>query len=699
MQRRTLLAAASALPLMHAATENPFFETWNTPFGVPPFSRITPGHFLPAFAEGMKRQLAEIEAITANPAAPDFQNTVEALERSGEFLRRVSDVFSNWNGSDTNPELQAIARQTAPLQARHRSAIMLNPTLFGRIDAVFAKRSELGLGAEALRLLEQTHKRFVRAGAKLDVKAKKRLAEIDQTLASRTNQFGQNLLADTAAFELVLERPEELAGLPESVRTAAAETAKERGKAGKWVITLQRSSIEPFLQLSTQRALRQKAFAAWAARGDNENQYDNKALIREIVQLRMERAQLLGYTNYAQYAIDDKMAKTPEAAQGLLLQLWKPSLDRAKQEAALLQAALAKDHPGAKLEPWDWRYYAEKVRLAQYQIDQEQIKPYFSLDRMLEAVFWVAGQLFGLQFTERPDLPRYHPDVRSWEVKRADGKLVGVFYGDYFARPSKRSGAWMSSFRQQQRLSGEVVPIIVNNLNYNKPPKGQPALLSYDDATTLFHEFGHGLHGLLSNVTYPSLAGTAVPGDFVELPSQIYEHWLAEKQVLEKFARHYQTGEPIPAALLAKLKAAANFNQGFENVEFLASGLVDMEWHKLSKQTVIDVREMEAAWLKQYGMPREIIMRHRSTHFSHVFGSPTGYAAGYYSYKWSAVLDNDGYAAFTEAGNPFDAEVAKRLYQYIYSTGGTKDPMELYEQFRGRKPTTDALMRSLGFQH
>ncbi len=703
MHRRTFvnLSAAAAtgtvtLPV-EGQTTNPLLEKWTTPFELPPFDRIKPEHFLPAYQKAIQEELAEVGAIAAAGSQPSFDNTIAALEKSGATMQRVSAVFSNLNQSNTNPELQAVARQTAPLLAKHRSAIYLNPGLFKRVEAVHAKRAESGLNAEQLRLVERYYKQFVRAGAQLDAAKKARLAEIDQTMASRTTQFAQNLLADTAAYELVLEKEEDLAGLPESVRTTAAETGKQRGKPGKWVFTLQRSSIEPFLQLSTRRDLREKAFKAWAARGDNENQYDNKALIREIVLLRLEKAQLLGHQTFAQYSLDDTMAKTPAAAKGLMEQLWKPAISTAQRETAELQAAMTADKQPGKLEAWDWRFYSEKVRLAKYNLDEEQLKPYFPLDRMIEASFWVAGKLFGLNFTERTDLPKYHPDVRTWEVKRADGSHVGIFYGDYYARPTKASGAWASSFRRQQRLIGNIAPVGVNNLNFNKPPAGQPALLSYDDATTLFHEFGHGLHGLLSNATYPSLAGTAVPRDFVEMPSQLYEHWMAENQVLEKFARHYKTGEVIPKEMLAKLKEARNFNQGFSMVEYLASALVDLEWHQIDKAQTIDVREMEAAWLKKYGMPREIIMRHRSPHFSHIFGSPTGYAAGYYSYRWSAVLDNDGFEAFTEKGDPFDPETAKRLYTYIYSAGGTEDPMELYKKFRGRTPTTDALMRSLGF--
>jgi peptidyl-dipeptidase Dcp len=688
---------AMSLALATAAfAQNPLLDDWKTPFQLPPFDQIQPSHFMPAFREGMKQQLAEIVAITASSDAPTFANTIEAFEKTGDLLGRTGRVFFNLNSSHTNPQIQAVAREYAPLRAKHQNEIYLNPALFARVDAVYRQRAKLSLTPDQLRLLEKTHERFLRAGAQLDDAKKKRMSEIDQALASKTTQFAQNLLADTAAFELVLDSEADLAGLPDSYRAVAAETARQRGKAGKWVITLQRPSIEPFLQMSTRRDLREKAFRAFIARGDNENQFDNKALIRDTVLLRLERAQLLGSKTYADFALAETMAKTPANARGLMMKLWTPSVETALREAAELEKELRADRVTGPLEPWDWRFYAEKVRLKKFSLNEEQIKPYFPLDRMIEAAFWTANQLFGLTFTERTDLPKYHPDLRTWEVKDAKGNHVGIFYGDYYARTSKNSGAWMSSFRSQRRFPDTSAPVVINNLNYGKPPAGQPTLLSFDDANTLFHEFGHGLHGLLSNVRYESQSGTSVPRDFVELPSQIFEHWFREKVVLQKFAKHHQTGETIPAALLDKIRDARNFNQGFEMVEYLASAVIDLDWHSIDKPRVIDVREQEAEWLKQLGMPRQITMRHRSPHFAHIFSG--GYAAGYYSYRWSAVLDNDGFEAFTEKGNPFDSEVARKLYTYIYSAGGTADPAELYQRFRGRDPNTDALMRSLGFQ-
>ncbi len=699
MERRTFLAASGILVTTASAQgidTNPLLQEWKTPYGMPPFDRFRPEHFLPAFQESMKREVAEVETIANSSAAPTFANTIEALEKTGEPLDRVSSVFGNLTSSHTNKALQAVELEVAPLRAKQRSTILMNPKLFARIDTIFAKRDTLGLTPEQTRLVERYHTRFLRAGAKLDEAKKKRLAEIEEKLATLSAKFGQNLLAEESSYELVLDKESDLAGLPESFRKSAAETAKERGKPGKWVITLQRPSVQPFLELSSRRDLREQAFKAWAARGDNENQFDNKPVIREMVLLRIEKSKLLDQPTFAHYQLADTMAKTPDAVQGLLKQVWTPAVATAKVEASELQKAMNADGVSGPLQPWDWRYYAEKVRLAKYDLNEEQIKPYFPLDRMIEATQYVAGELFGLKFAERTDLPEYDPDVRSWEVRNAAGKVIGIFQGDYYSRASKRSGAWMSTFRDQQKLGGPVIPLVLNNLNFSKPPAGEVALLSYDDAETLFHEFGHALHGLLSDVTYPMLSGTAVARDFVELPSQIYEHWLGQPQVLRKFALHYKTGEAIPQALLDKVQAARNFNQGFTTVEYLASAFIDMEWHSLDKPQTIDVREMESAWLAKLGMPREIIMRHRSTHFAHIFSG--GYSAGYYSYMWSEVLDADGFEAFKEKGDPFDKELAKKLYTYIYSRGNSADPMGLYESFRGRKPDTRALMRMRGFE-
>ena len=683
VNRRVFLAASAttlaAAPSKTVKNMNPLLETWKTPFGLPPFDRIKAEHFVPAYGEAMKKALAEIDAIASNPAAPTFSNVVEALEKHGELLKRVNGVFQNLTSSHTSDALQAAEREMSPKLAAHSSAVLLNSKLFARLDKVFEQRKTLNLNPEQLRLVERYHRRFVLSGAKLAPDAKKRLAEIDELIATKTTQFTQNVLNDTKQYKLVLDKAEDRVGLPADVKE----------------ISLQRSSIEPFLRWSPRRDLREKAFRAWAKRGDNDNEFDNKALIRQILTLRLEKAKLLSYNTYADYVLDDVMAKTPAAASALMDKVWKPAVATAQRETAALTEAMRKDGITGPLEPWDWRYYSEKVRLAQYDLNEETIKPYFTLEKMIEAAFYSAKQLFGIDFVERKDLPIYEPDVRSWEVKGKDGKTIGIFYGDYYAKPNKNSGAWMNSFRDQQFFGGAVLPIVINNLNFNKPAKGEACLLSFDDAKTLFHEFGHGLHGLLSQVNYPYFSGTSVARDFVELPSQLFEYWAAEKSVLSKFAKHYKTGETIPDALIQKIEKARNFNQGFAMVEFLSSGIIDMKWHLLTEVKNLDVREQEEAWLKEIGMPREIIMRHRSPHFTHIFSND--YAAGYYSYLWAQVLDADAFEAFKEAGNPFDPATAAKLYKYIYSAGGATDPMELYKSFRGRQPDPQALMRKLGF--
>lgn len=681
LNRRVFLGAAAATLSAAPAkkTMNPLLETWKTPFGLPPFERIKPEHFAPAYDVAMKEALKNIDAIANDKAAPTFANTIEALEKHEDLLNQVNGVFQNLTSSNTSDALQAVERDIMPKLAAHSSAIVLNPKLFSRIDKVYEQRASLNLAPEQLRLLERYHRSYVLSGAKLGEAQKKRLAEIDEKLAGLTTVFTQNVLNDTKQWTMALDKPEDRAGLPADMK----------------VVTLQRSSIEPFLMLSPRRDLREKAFKAWAKRGDNDNEYDNKALIRQILALRIEKANLLGFKTYADYVLDDVMAKTPQAAMALMEKVWKPAVTTANREAAQLAEAMKKDGVTGRLEPWDWRYYSEKVRLAQYDLNEETIKPYFQLDKMIEAAFYSAKQLFGIEFVRRTDLPVYDKDVRTWEVKGKDGKTIGIFYGDYYAKPNKNSGAWMNSFREQQFFPTSTIPVVINNLNFNKPAAGEPCLLSFDDAKTLFHEFGHGLHGLLSQVKYPYMSGTNVARDFVELPSQLFEYWSAEKVVLEKFALHYKTGEPIPASLVAKIEKARNFNQGFAMVEFLSSGIVDMKWHLLTEVKNVDVREQEEAWLKEIGMPHEIIMRHRSPHFMHIFTND--YAAGYYSYLWAQVLDADAFEAFKEAGNPFDPTVAGRLYKYIYSAGGSRDPMELYEAFRGRKPDPQALMRKLGF--
>ena len=673
-----------------AMTDNPFFETWDTPFELPPFERIDPSHFPPAFDRGMAEQVAEIAAIAGSATAPDFANTIEALERSGRLLRRVSRVFHNLDSSATNEALQAIDRDYAPKLAAHQMRIALDPGLFARIDALYRERDRLVLLSEQLRVLERHHLRLVRSGARLDPNEKARMSAISQRLATLHTVFGQNVLHDEDEWRLVLEEGE-LDGLPDFARAAAATAAAERGLDGKYVITLARASVEPFLSCSARRELRQSAYEAWAARGTHSGAHDNAPLIGEIIALRAEQARLLGYESYAAYRLDDTMAKTPDAAEELLRQVWEPAKHKADEERADLAAAALADGLNQGIEPWDWRYYAEKVRQQKYALDEAAVKPYFVLDNIVEAAFDTAGRLFGLRFVERPDCKTYHPDVRAWEVRDQTGRAIGLFLHDNFARAGKRSGAWMSSYREQESLDGDILPIIVNNNNFSK---GDPTLLSFDDARTLFHEFGHGLHGLLSRVRYPSQSGTAVRRDFVEFPSQVFEHWLAVPETLRRYARHYRTGESLPEALLERLLAARNFNQGFATVEYAACALLDLDLHARPNPTGLDIARIEQEFLARIGMPPEIGLRHRPAHFQHLFAG-SGYAAGYYAYLWAEVLDADGFAAFTEADDPFDPALALRL-KAIYSAGDTEDPMTLYRAFRGRDPEIAPLLAQRG---
>jgi peptidyl-dipeptidase Dcp len=671
-------------------TDNPFFEAWTTPFGLPPFDRIRAEHFPPAFDRGMTEQSAEIAAITGATAPPSFGNTIEALERSGRQLDRVSRVFFNLDASNTNEALEAIARDYAPRLAQHRMRIALDAGLFARIADLYARRGTLALAEDQIRLLERYHLRLVRSGALLGPEQKDRMAELAERLAVLHTLFGQNVLHDERDWRLVLDKPD-LDGLPDFARIAAAQAAAERGIAGRWVVTLARSAAEPFLTFSTRRDLRRTLWEAWTARGAHAGSRDNAPLIGEIVRLRAEQARLLGYDNFAAYRLDDSMAKTAAAVERLLLQVWEPAKDKARDERTKLEAVARADGLNEAIEPWDWRYYAEKVRQAEYDLDETEVKPYFVLDNMVAAAFDAARRLFGLSFTERADVATYHPDVQVWEVRDSTGDHVGIFLHDNFARPGKQSGAWSSRYRDQETLDGAVAPIVVNNNNF---AKGAPTLLSFDDAETLFHEFGHGLHGLLSRVRYRSQSGTAVRQDFVEFPSQIFEHWMSAPETLRSYARHYQTGEPIPEALLRRLLAARTFNQGFATVEYTGSALFDLELHREARPEALDLARFEGELLDRIGMPKEIGLRHRPAHFQHLFAGG-GYAAGYYAYLWAEVLEADGFAAFTEIGDVFDPALAARLKD-IYSAGDTRDPMELYRAFRGRDPTIAALLEQRG---
>ena len=666
---------------------NPFLEDWDAPFGAPPLDRFTPGHFVPAYDRALAEHTVEIAAIAENPAAPDFDNVVLALEKSGRLLTRVDAVFGNLTASATNDALQAIELEMAPRLSAHWSAISMHPVLFARLDAVYQQRASLGLDAESLKVLERYHLDFVRAGAQLKGEARDRLAAIGQRLAVLGATFSQNVLGDEEDWTLELTEAQ-MAGVPQSIRDAAGAKAAEMKSEAPFLVTLSRSSVEPFLQYAQDRGLRETLHRAWTARGDNANDRNNRAVMTQMLALRGERAALLGYENFAQFKLADSMAGTPQKARALLEEVWEPARKRALEERDALQALVQREGGNFALAPWDWRYYAEKLRREQYDFDEAQLKPYFELSNMIEASFFVAHKLFGVSFRQRSDLPVYHSDMRAWEVLK-DDTVIGLFYGDYFARAGKAGGAWMSSFRDQERVNGDVLPIIINNCNFSK---SDPCLLSFDDCVTLFHEFGHALHGLLSQVRFPRLSGTNVARDFVELPSQLYEHWLEEPEVLTRFARHFETDEPMPGPLLDKLLKARNYGQGFATVEFLASALIDMDFHS---RDVADPMEAQAATLNRIGMPDEIVPRHAAPHFTHIFGGD-GYSAGYYAYLWSEVLDADGFKAFEEAHDPFDPATAHRLLKYVYASGGTRDFAAAYRAFRGRDPHIDALLEGRG---
>jgi peptidyl-dipeptidase Dcp len=667
---------------------NPLLGKWTAPFGAPLLDGIAPSHFAPAFERALADHRAEIAGVATDPAVPSFENTVAALERSGRLLARVSSVFYVLAGAHTSEAIQAIERDMAPKLARHWNEIHLNESLFARLDALHGKAASLGLTAEQARVLERYHALFRRAGAGLDAAAKDRLKEIGDRLATLGTGFSQNVLADEQSYTMPLGE-DDLAGLPDFVRAAARGAAEERNQKG-FVVTLSRSSVEPFLQFSARRDLREKAFGAWIARGE-QGKTDNAPIIAEMTALRDEKARLLGYPSFAHYKLDDTMARTPDAVTGLLDAVWAPARRRVGEERDALQEMAATEGGNFRLAPWDWRYYAEKLRKARFDLDESEIKPYLPLDGIIEAAFYTANRLFGLTFTPRHDVPVYHPDVRVWEVTGPGGH-VGVFFGDYFARPSKRSGAWMTGLREQEKLDGEVRPLVLNVMNFNKGAPGEPTLLSFDDARTLFHEFGHGLHGLMSDVTYPMISGTGVLHDFVELPSQLYEHWLDRPEILTRFARHYRTGEPMPKALMERLIASRTFNQGFATTEYLGSTYADLDFHLGGAK---DAAEVERATRVRMQMPDEVVMRHRPPHFQHIFAGD-GYAAGYYSYLWSEVLDADAFNAFVEAGDVFDPAVAQRLRDHVYAAGGARDPAEAYKAFRGRMPTVGALLKRRG---
>jgi peptidyl-dipeptidase Dcp len=688
------MAATAVSEVLSAVPPNPLLLRWAGPAGgIPPFDRVRVADFKPALEEAIEENLAEIEQITGNPAAPDFENTIVALERSGRTFSRVSAIYGVWSSTMSTEDFQAVERDMQPKLAAFSDKIYQNAPLFARIAAVYGGREQLTPVQQRLCWFYYTN--FVRAGAKLDSSAKRQVGEINERLAALFARFSQNLLADEAGYVLYLKSEHDLAGLPEPLRAAARSAAAARGHPEEWAILNSRSSMDPFLTYAERRDLREKVWRTYYSRGDNGNAHDNKEIITEILALRAQRAKLLGYPTHAHWRVADSMAKTPEAAMNLMMQVWPAAVAREHEEVADMQAIADREHAGIKIAGWDYRYYAEKVRKAKYDLEMNEVKPYLQLDKLREGMFWAAGELYGFTFTQVFGLPTANADVRVWEVKSAAKPLVGLWYFDPYARPGKNSGAWMSEYRGQENLDGPVAPIVSNNTNFVKDESGGPLLISWDDAVTLFHEFGHALHGLNSDVTYPSLAGTNVVRDFVEFPSQLNENWLSTPEVLSRFAVHYQTGQPIPPALVAKIKTASTFNQGFATVEYLASALVDMKLH-LAGDRPVDVDDFERTTLASLGMPPEMVMRHRTPQFAHIFSSDA-YSAGYYSYLWAEVLDHDAFEAFVEAGGPYDKSIAKRLHDDIMAVGNSVDPGQAYRNFRGSDPKIGGLLRARGF--
>lgn len=683
----------SGVAAIAPAPANPLLEVWTTPFGVPPFPAIRAEHFLPAFEEAMQRHLVEIEAIVTNPAPPTFANSVAALDDAGELLESVSSVFSNLRSAESNDALQEVARIITPKLAAHRDRILLDDRLFARVRKVWEEREKEALPAEDRRLLEETYSEFVRAGALLSPEQKERMKAINEELAALGVKFSDNVLAATNAYRLVVEHEKDLAGLPERVRAGAAAAARQAGLEGKWVFTLHWPSLWPFLEGADNRELRRQIMQAYLGRTGAGTPYDNTGVLARIAALRVEKAQLLGFATWADFQLVKSMAKTPTGVRDLLDRLWPRALAAAAREQAELEAMMVADGVPLPLESWDWRYYARRVKEAKFDFNEDELRPYFSLDNVREGAFWVANQLYGLTFTERRDLPVYHPEVRAWEVKEADGTHVGLLYLDYFPRPGKRSGAWSSTYRRQWIKNGaRVSPVVVNVGNFSRPSGEAPALLSLDEVETLFHELGHGLHQLLSNCRYRSLAGTSVPRDFVELPSQIMENWARAPEVLAHYARHWRTGAPLPAELMEKMRKAETFDQGFATTEYLAAALLDLDWHTLNTPTPVETVAFERASLSRMGLPPAIPPRYHSWYFSHIVG---GYAAGYYSYIWAEVLDADAFEAFREGGL-FHRDTALSFRKNILERGGSDDPMAMYVRFRGREPDVAPLLARRG---
>jgi peptidyl-dipeptidase Dcp len=676
-------------------SDNPFLREYTTPFQVPPFDEIADEHYLPAYEKGIAKHKQEIDEIIHNTEEPSFENTIAALDRSGEQLGKVQYVFNAILSANTNEHLQEIAQKVAPMESSHFDDINLNPDLFARVKAVYENRDKQDLTVEQKTLLDEMYKDFVRGGAELDPEKQARFREINQRLSVLSLQFGDNILSENNHYKLFIENEADLAGLPEGVIAGAAEAAKEAGQDGKWLFTTHKPSMIPFLQNAENRELREKLHKAYCLRGDNDNELDNKKILVEMSNLRLERAKLLGYATHAHYVLEKRMAKKPEDVYNLLNPIWEAALPVSKKEAAEMQSIIDREGGDFKLAHWDWWYYAEKLRKEKYDLDEEELRPYFVLENVRDGLFQVCNNLFGISFEQRKDIPKYHEDAQVFEVKEADGSHLGILYMDFHPRESKRGGAWMGSYRKQYMKDGEnVTPVITTVFNFPKPTGDKPALLSFENVETMFHEMGHALHGLLSDCTYESISGTSVPWDFVELPSSIMENWASEPEVMKMYGRHYETGDVIPEELIRKIKNAGYFNQGFVNVEYLSAAFLDMFWHTLEQTNEdINVDEFETEALNKIGLIPEIVVRYRSTHFNHIFNG--GYSAGYYSYKWSEVLDADAFEAFKET-SLFDPETARSFRENILARGGTEDPMVLYKRFRGREPSIDPLLKRSG---
>jgi len=697
MKKLTYIIMTALLLTGCIKNDNPFFASYENEYGAPPFDKIKTEHYMPAFEEGIKQHQAEIDAIADSKEEPTFANTIEALDYSGELLGKVSSVFFNLYSSDSNDEMEKIATEVSPKLSDHNDNLYLNDKLFVRVKTLYDKRESLGLTPEQNRLLETYYKKFIRSGAALNPEQKEKLRVINKELGLAELAFGQNVLTETNAYQKVIDKESDLAGLPEGVRQAAAEAAKEAKMEGKWLFTTQKASFIPVLQYSENRELRKELLLAYSKRANNDNKNDNKATINKIIKLRIQKAQLLGFETPAHFILDNTMAKTPEAVYSFLATVWTPAVARAKEEAAELQKLMDAEGKGEKLEAWDWWFYAEKLRQKKFNLNEEELRPYFKLENVREGAFGLATKLWGLKFKKLDNMPVYHPDVEVFEVTDADGSLIGVLYTDYFPRASKRAGAWMNNYTEQYIKNGKNYrPIIANTGNFTKPTADKPSLLNMDEVETLFHEFGHALHGLLSQATYLSQSGTNVRRDFVELPSQIMENWCFEPQVMKTYAKHYKTGEIIPDALIEKIQKAGTFNQGFVMTELLSAALLDMDYHTRKDTADFDVNAFEKASLDRIGMIPEIIVRYRSTYFNHVMGG--GYSAGYYSYTWAEVLDADAYQSFVETGDIYNQERATAFRKNILEKGDSEDPMTLYRTFRGKDPNPDALLKKRGLK-